>query len=58
VDGAANLALRRLLADALDVPASAVELVRGSNARRKLVRLVGVEPDTVVARWPGLRPVR
>jgi uncharacterized protein YggU (UPF0235/DUF167 family) len=57
VDGAANAALGRLLADELGIPPNAVELVRGTTARRKVVRLVGVDPATVVARWPGVRPM-
>ncbi len=38
-EGAANAALVRLLAKALHVPPSAVEIVRGARSREKLVRL-------------------
>ncbi len=39
--GKANEALLRLLARALDVPASACRLVAGAGARRKRVRVEG-----------------
>lgn len=39
VDGKANLALQAWLAQTLDVPKSAVELVRGSTSRRKQLRV-------------------
>ncbi len=37
--GQANRAVTELLADALDVPLSSVELVRGDASRDKLVRV-------------------
>ena len=55
VAGAANQSLLRLLAEELDVPRSSVRLVAGAAGRQKLVVVDGVEPDAVVARWPGLR---
>ena len=55
VAGAANQSLLRLLADELDVPLRSVRLVAGAAGRQKLVVVDGVEPETVVARWPGLR---
>ena len=54
VDGAANHAILRLIADELDVPRTAVRLAAGANGRRKLVAIDGVEPEIVQARWPGL----
>jgi uncharacterized protein (TIGR00251 family) len=39
-DGKANEAVLRLLAKALDVPVSALELVRGASGRTKLVRIL------------------
>nr|WP_276593662.1 DUF167 domain-containing protein [Nannocystis bainbridge] len=42
VDGAANEALRALLADRLDLPASALEIARGATGRRKTVRVAGL----------------
>lgn len=39
VDGKANLALQAWLADQLDLPKSAVELLRGASARRKQLRV-------------------
>ena len=55
VEGAANNALVRLLADVLDVPRSAVRIVAGGNSRQKLIVVEGVDPEAIVARWPGLR---
>jgi uncharacterized protein len=55
VEGAANQALLRLLADELGVARRAVRLVAGAAGRQKLVVVEGMTPDDVVARWPGLR---
>jgi uncharacterized protein YggU (UPF0235/DUF167 family) len=54
VEGGANNALVRLLADELGIPRSYVRLVAGAAGRRKLIVIEGVSPDAVVARWPGL----
>jgi uncharacterized protein YggU (UPF0235/DUF167 family) len=40
-NGAANRALERLVAKALDVPASAVSIIAGGTARLKTLRIVG-----------------
>ncbi len=55
VDGAANQALLRLLADALDVPRSDVRLAAGATSRTKLVVLSGLPASRVLERWPELR---
>lgn len=55
VDGQANHALLRLLAAELGVARGRVRLVAGAAGRRKLVAAEGVDPEAVVARWPGLR---
>ncbi len=55
VEGAANQALIRLLADELGVARRDVRIVAGATAREKLVVVETVEPATIVARWPGLR---
>jgi hypothetical protein len=55
VDGAANDALRRLLASELGIGRTAVEIVSGATARRKVVAVAGVDPAAIAARWPGLR---
>lgn len=47
VDGAANKALRRLLARALGVPPSAVSVLRGETAREKLLEVAGVRLEDV-----------
>jgi hypothetical protein len=49
LEGAANSALVRLLARALGVPPSAVEILRGESGRNKLVRVRGVRGGQVQA---------
>ncbi len=53
VDAAANDALVRLLAKALDCPRGSVELVRGQTSRHKTVRLHGLSAEVVLARLSG-----
>ena len=48
VDGAANAELVRFLAERLDVPRSAVAIVRGASARRKTVAVDGVTAEAAV----------
>jgi hypothetical protein len=55
VDGAANQALVRLLADELGVPRRDVRLVAGAAGRTKLVAVDGLPVEHLLARWPGLR---
>lgn len=55
VEGAANNALVRLIAEELGVARSAVRIVAGASSRQKLVVIDGADPDAIVARWPGLR---
>ena len=55
VEGAANSALIRLLADELGVARRDVRIVAGATSRQKLVVVDCVGSDAVVARWPGLR---
>jgi uncharacterized protein (TIGR00251 family) len=47
VDGAANDALRKLLARALGVAKSEVEIIRGDRARIKVLRVHGVSASDV-----------
>lgn len=54
VDGKANLALQTWLANALGVPKSAIDLVRGAGARRKQLRISARYVDQ--ADWSRLRP--
>lgn len=49
VEGAANAALARVLARALSLPASAVQLVQGARGRDKLVRIEGTTAARVLA---------
>jgi uncharacterized protein len=55
VEGAANNALIRLIAEELGVPRSDVRIVAGATSRQKLVVVDGADPEAIVARWPGLR---
>ena len=45
VDGAANKLCREFLADLLDVPKSAVEIISGETSRHKRVRVTTSNPD-------------
>ena len=47
VDGAANAAVARLVAEALGVPPSAIEVVRGASGREKLLRVEGLSSAAV-----------
>ncbi|HXS70848.1 MAG TPA: DUF167 domain-containing protein [Patescibacteria group bacterium] len=55
VEGGANNALIRLIAEELGVPKTSVRIVAGASSRQKLVVVDGGDPDAIVARWPGLR---
>jgi uncharacterized protein len=55
VEGAANTALIRVLADELGIARSDVRIVAGATSRRKLVVVDGISAEAVVARWPGLK---
>ena len=55
VEGAANAALIRIIADELDVARRDVRIVAGATSRQKLVVVDGVDPEAIVARWPGLK---
>ena len=54
VEGTANASLIRLLADELGIARRDVRIVAGATSRQKLVVVDGIEPEAVVARWPGL----
>jgi uncharacterized protein len=55
VEGAANSALIRLLADDLGVSRRDVRIVAGGTSRQKLVVVEGVDAEVIIAHWPGLR---
>ena len=48
VDGAANKLCREFLADLLDVPKSAVEIISGETSRHKRVRISTGDPDQIL----------
>jgi uncharacterized protein len=47
VDGAANDALVRYLAETFDIPRRSITIVSGAGARTKIVELVGVTEERV-----------
>lgn len=55
VEGAANAALIRVLADELGIARRDIQIVAGATSRQKLVVVDGVPAEAIVARWPGLR---
>ena len=55
IEGAANQALLRLLADELDIPKRDVRLIAGAASRTKLIVIEGVDPQVILERWPGLK---
>ena len=48
VDGQANRALIKLLADRLGVPISAVRIVSGLKSRNKVVEIAGLDRDSAM----------
>jgi uncharacterized protein (TIGR00251 family) len=50
VDGAANAAVLRFLADALDVPRSRISLVSGEKSRRKRLVVAGMTVEDLERR--------
>lgn len=50
VDAAANEALTRLLAETLDCPRGAVQLIRGHTSRHKTVLVLGVSAAEMLKR--------
>jgi uncharacterized protein (TIGR00251 family) len=57
-DGAANEAVRLLLAERLGCAPSRIEVVRGRAARTKFVRIAGLAPNEAATRLgtPGAAP--
>jgi len=49
IEGAANRALLRFLAETLEVPAAALEILRGEGRRNKTLRVRGVSGSRVRA---------
>lgn len=54
VEGAANEALLRFLADAFDVPPSTLQVVVGATSREKTVEFRSLGADAVLARATAL----
>ena len=53
VDDAANEAVVRLLAEVLDCPRGAVQIVRGRTSRHKVVLVTGLSLEHVAGRFAG-----
>jgi uncharacterized protein len=47
VDGAANAALVKLLSQTLDIPKSAIKIVRGERSKMKTVRIEGMDSKAI-----------
>ena len=54
IEGKANDALVRLVAEGLGLPRSAVSLVQGDRSRTKRLEITGLDEDTVRARLTAL----
>jgi uncharacterized protein YggU (UPF0235/DUF167 family) len=54
VEGAANAALVRVLAEELDVARGRVRIASGATSRRKVVEVDGVSAGALHSRWPDL----
>lgn len=50
VDGEANEACRRFLAELFSVPRSRVEIVAGHTGRNKMIRISGLKMDSILQR--------
>lgn len=50
IEGRANEALLRFIADSFDVPLRQIELLRGTQSRHKMVRVEGskIEPESLL----------
>jgi uncharacterized protein YggU (UPF0235/DUF167 family) len=57
VDGAANVAVARLLARALGVSPSSISVVKGRQAREKIVEVAGLSATEIRSRLAGTRSV-
>src|ERR1051326_1470219 len=55
VDSAANEALVRLLAEALDCPRNRIELLRGQTSRHKILKVYGISAETVLGKLTSRR---
>ena len=56
VDGAANAACLRFLAELLDVSRARLSIIKGAKARQKLIRISAMSVDTLHHRLRSLYP--
>jgi len=47
VDNEANKACFRILADALDIPKSSLQLIKGARARYKIIKVHGISHEEI-----------
>jgi uncharacterized protein (TIGR00251 family) len=47
IEGKANEALKKLLSEVLDIPASNIWIIRGEKSRNKLIRIKGIDGEFV-----------
>lgn len=52
VEGKANAALVKWLAEELKLPRSAVTITHGTTSRRKLLEITGVSAEALTRHWP------
>jgi uncharacterized protein len=55
VEGAANNALIRLIAEELGIAKRDVRIVAGAGSRQKLIVVDGADPEAITSHWPGLK---
>ncbi len=53
VEGAANQALQRFLAETLKLPKRDVRIVQGESSRHKVIEIRGIEADELLAHIPA-----
>ncbi len=51
VDGEANAACIQFLSKILGLPRSAIEIIRGTSSRKKLIRVTGIDSETFISRF-------
>lgn len=49
VDGKANAALLKFLAEQLDLPKTAVSLKSGESSRDKVIKITGITPEQIIS---------
>lgn len=58
VEGAANQALQKFLAELFKLPKKDIRIVRGETSRHKIVEIRGIEAENLLAFIPPIHKVR